>query len=230
MICKILKLKFGRITILIFFLKNAKYSILVRIFLVFNLKMTPLQLMIYISVILTYTRKMIERIFLQEKLLLIILITFFFFTFCPQNTTALSDLTSGNASFYNKKFNGRKTSSGERLDNKRFTAAHPSIPFGTLVRVTNKSNGKSVVVKVNDRFYPGKGHLIDLTYAAAQEIDMIRQGIAKVTIEILDITEMEAEAEAIIPLDTITYKISENSFSLPVVKLDSRVLVPLNLK
>ena len=180
--------------------------------------------------ILTYTKKMIERILSQKKLLLIILSIFFFLTFCLQNTTAISDLTSGTASFYNKKFDGRKTSSGERLDNKKFTAAHPSIPFGTLVCVTNKSNGKSVVVKVNDRFNPRKGHLIDLTYAAAQEIDMIRQGIANVTIAILDITEMEAEENAIIPRDTITYKISACSFSLPVVKLDSRALISIKLK
>jgi len=173
---------------------------------------------------------MIERIFSQEKSLLIILSTSFFLTFCPQNTTAISDQTSGTASFYNKKFDGRKTSSGEKLDNRRYTAAHPSIPFGTLVCVTNKSNGKSVVVKVNDRFNPGKGHLIDLTYAAAQEIDMVRQGIADVTIEILDITEMEAEAESIIPPDTITYKISASSFFLPVAKLDSRALVLFNQK
>lgn len=172
---------------------------------------------------------MIEQIPFSGKSLIIILSTFFFLMFCPLGATALSDQISGTASFYNKKFDGRKTSSGERLDNKRFTAAHPSIPFGTLVKVTNQANGKSVVVKVNDRFYPRKGHLIDITYAAAQEIEMVRQGIAKVTIEVLPITEMEAEAEAIIPPDTITYHIPANRLTLPVEKPDYLTRMPHKL-
>jgi len=139
--------------------------------------------------------------------MIILLSSFFFLSLCAQDIFAVSYLKNGTASFYHKKFNGRKTSSGERVDNSKYTAAHSSIPFGTLVRVTNQSNGKSVVVRVNDRFYPKKGHLIDITYAAAQKIDMVRQGFARVTIEVLDITEAEAEAEAIVPADTITFRI-----------------------
>ncbi|MDD4921543.1 MAG: septal ring lytic transglycosylase RlpA family protein [Bacteroidales bacterium] len=137
---------------------------------------------------------------------------------CAENVSAGASLKTGTASFYNKKFNGRKTSSGERVDNDRFTAAHPSIPFGTLVRVTNLANGKSVVVKVNDRFYPKKGHLIDITYAAAVVIDMVRQGMARVTLEVLDISESEAEVESMIPADTVTFKIPAGNMTFPVEK------------
>lgn len=91
----------------------------------------------------------------------------------------------GTASYYSSKFNGRRTSSGEIFNNKNYTAAHRSLPFGTYVMVTNQKNDKSVIVKVNDRFYPRKGHLIDITLAAATEIDMLRQGRANVTIEVI---------------------------------------------
>jgi rare lipoprotein A len=124
---------------------------------------------------------------------------------------------TGTASFYNKKFQGKHTSSGERLDNDRFTAAHSSIPFGTLVKVTNLSNDKSVIVKVNDRFYPKKEHIVDITYSAAKEIDMIRLGMARVRLEVLDITEEEAEAEAVVPTDSITYKIPVGKLDIPAV-------------
>lgn len=111
---------------------------------------------------------------------------------------------SGTASYYSRKFNGRRTSSGERLDNSKLTAAHRSIPFGTFVRVTNQSNGKSVIVKINDRFYPGKDHLIDLTYAAAERIGMVQQGIARVRLDVLDITEADLWMQ---PADSISFRI-----------------------
>jgi len=135
-----------------------------------------------------------------------------------QDTVVVSHKQTGTASFYNRKFDGRHTSSGELLNNSRYTAAHCSIPFGTMVRITNQANNKSVVVKINDRFYPRKGHLIDLTYAAAKDIDMVRQGIARVTLEVLDITESEAEAKAIIPADTITFRLFGSKILLPSVK------------
>jgi len=173
---------------------------------------------------------MIEQIQLPGKSFIVVfLFTFFFLSLSAQDTITVSSRKSGTASFYNKKFNGRKTSSGERLDNNRFTAAHSSIPFGTMVRVTNQANGKSVVVKINDRFYPRKGHLIDVTYAAAKEIDMIRQGIARVTLEVLEITETEAEAEAIIPPDTITYRMPAKSMSLPLARFNYEKLKKLHL-
>lgn len=106
----------------------------------------------------------------------------FLLTIC--NITIYAQET-GTASFYNKKFHGRKTTSGERFDNKLYTAAHKSLPIGTRVKVTNLANDKSVIVKVNDRGYFKHGRVIDITYGAAKEIDMIRYGIVKVKLEVL---------------------------------------------
>jgi rare lipoprotein A len=122
---------------------------------------------------------------------------------------------SGHASYYNDKFQGKKTSSGERLDNTRYTAAHPSLPFGTLIRVTNKRNGKSTIVKVNDRFWPKGEHLVDITKAAAKDIDMIRDGIARITLEVLN----PVFAEALMPADTITYRLSSGKQVFPTPEL-----------
>jgi rare lipoprotein A len=91
----------------------------------------------------------------------------------------------GMASYYAKKFHGRKTASGERFNMRKFTAAHRTLPFGTRVRVTNLSNGKSVVVRVNDRGPFKRGRIIDVSYAAAKAIGMVRAGTARVRIEIV---------------------------------------------
>jgi rare lipoprotein A len=89
----------------------------------------------------------------------------------------------GVASYYGKRFHGRKTASGVRFDMNRLTAAHKKWSFGTRVKVTNKSNGRSVVVTVNDRGPFVRGRTIDLSYAAAREIGMINSGVARVKIE-----------------------------------------------
>ena len=90
---------------------------------------------------------------------------------------------SGSASWYGGKFHGRKTASGERFDMNSLTAAHPSLPFNTYLRVTSKGNGKSVVVKVNDRGPYHSNRMLDLSYAAAKQIGLVSRGIANVTIE-----------------------------------------------
>ncbi len=91
----------------------------------------------------------------------------------------------GMASFYAAKFNGRRTASGETFDNRAMTAAHRSLPFGTQVKVTNVRNGRSVVVRVNDRGPYAKGRIIDLTKAAAKKIGISHAGTARVKLEIL---------------------------------------------
>jgi rare lipoprotein A len=91
----------------------------------------------------------------------------------------------GKASFYAKRFHGRKTASGERFDVHGMTAAHRSLPFGTRVKVTNLKNGRTVVVRINDRGPYGRGRVIDLSPAAARQIDMIQAGVVPVTVEIL---------------------------------------------
>jgi len=91
----------------------------------------------------------------------------------------------GIASWYGRKFHGRPTASGERYDMHALTAAHPSLPFGTVVEVTNLTNGKSVRVRINDRGPFLKGRVIDLSYAAARVIDMIGPGTVPVLIRLV---------------------------------------------
>lgn len=91
----------------------------------------------------------------------------------------------GLASFYGRKFQGRLTASGERYDMYRLTAAHPSLPFGTRVRVTHLENGRYVTVRINDRGPFIAGRIIDLSYRAARELGMIQQGLARVRVEVL---------------------------------------------
>lgn len=97
--------------------------------------------------------------------------------------------TVGLASFYARSFHGRRTANGERHDRHAFTAAHRSFPFGTRVRVTNLTNGKSVVVRINDRGPHIASRVIDLTEAAAKAIGMWRKGIVSVRLEPLDADE-----------------------------------------
>ena len=85
-------------------------------------------------------------------------------------------LEEGLASWYGGKFQGRLTSSGEVFDTNLLTAAHKTLPFGTLVKVTNLANGRSAVVKINDRGPFVEGRIIDLSRAAAEQIDMVGTG------------------------------------------------------
>ncbi len=89
------------------------------------------------------------------------------------------------ASYYSKRFHGRKTASGERFDRFALTCAHRTLPFGTILKVTNPSTQKSVIVRVNDRGPFKKNRKLDLSYAAAREIGMLRKGVMRVTMEIL---------------------------------------------
>ena len=92
---------------------------------------------------------------------------------------------SGKASFYGAKWNGRKTANGEIFNTSNLTAAHKTLPFGTKVKVTNQSNGKSVVVRINDRGPYVKGRVIDLSTAAFSSIEDIGKGVTSVKIEII---------------------------------------------
>lgn len=86
----------------------------------------------------------------------------------------------GVASWYGEAFHGRSTANGERYDMHRLTAAHRTLPFGTVVEVRNLDNGRSVRVRINDRGPFVRGRIIDLSYAAAREIEMIGPGTARV--------------------------------------------------
>lgn len=89
----------------------------------------------------------------------------------------------GTASWYGKKFHGQKTSSGETYDMYKMTAAHPTLPIPSYVRVTNVSNGRSVVVRVNDRGPFHGGRVIDLSYVAAYKLGYVGAGSAQVQVE-----------------------------------------------
>lgn len=90
---------------------------------------------------------------------------------------------TGIASWYGHQFNGRKTANGERFDMNALTAAHRSLPLSCFIRVTNKDNGKSVVVRVNDRGPYSGNRILDLSYGAAKQLGIVNQGMGNVTIE-----------------------------------------------
>lgn len=93
---------------------------------------------------------------------------------------------TGIASWYGRQFHGRKTANGETFDMNALTAAHRSLPLNCYIRVTNKDNGRSVVVKVNDRGPFHGNRVLDLSYGAAKRIGLTNEGTAKVSIERVD--------------------------------------------
>jgi len=106
----------------------------------------------------------------------------------PDTIQALPRIFEGRASYYGWERAGWLTASGERFDPSAFTAAHPTLPFGSYVRITNLRNGRSVVVRVNDRGPHVPGRVIDVSYAAARALGMLRSGTAPVRIEWLQET------------------------------------------
>ncbi len=95
---------------------------------------------------------------------------------------AAAPLGDGVASWYGLPFHGRRTASGERFDMNAFTAAHPHLPFGTRVRVHNPHNGRSVVVRINDRGPHVGGRIIDLSHAAARALGLLSRGTRRVVL------------------------------------------------
>jgi len=102
------------------------------------------------------------------------------------NSSAQKGYTEvGKASYYGKKWHGRRTASGERLNIYALTAAHKTLPFNTRVKVTRLDNYKSVIVRINDRGPFAPGRIIDLTDAAAERIGLLNDGVATVKVEVL---------------------------------------------
>jgi rare lipoprotein A (peptidoglycan hydrolase) len=105
-----------------------------------------------------------------------------------QTAIKRGDRLHGIASWYGGVFNGRKTASGERYDMYALTACHPTLPFGSLVRVVNKANRHSVVVRIVDRGdLVDEGRIIDLSYGAASRLAMTKAGLAKVDLQVLSL-------------------------------------------
>jgi len=106
-----------------------------------------------------------------------------------QDTIPKSVKTTGIASFYASKFNGRKTCSGQKFSNDSLTAAHKSLKLGTYVQVRNLKNDSTVIVRVNDRLPKASKRSIDLSQRAAKQLNFMRAGLAKVEITVLDSTD-----------------------------------------
>ena len=92
----------------------------------------------------------------------------------------------GKASYYSKRWTGRRTANGERLHHDSMTCAHRTYPFGTLLRVTNLKNGLQVVVRVTDRGPFGRGRIVDLSWGAAKKLNMLSAGVVPCTVERVD--------------------------------------------
>jgi rare lipoprotein A len=107
------------------------------------------------------------------------------YKFPPPEQAARGTIVEGVASWYGPGFDGKKTASGEKFDQDALTAAHAYWAFGTLVKVTFPSTGKSVVVRINDRFPSHKGRAIDLSKAAAKAIGLIGPGTGTVRLEVI---------------------------------------------
>ncbi|MFM7661540.1 MAG: septal ring lytic transglycosylase RlpA family protein [Bacteroidota bacterium] len=114
-------------------------------------------------------------------------ISFVYIMFCIGLLSfSFKNIEKGIASYYANSFEGRKTASGEIFRNDSLTAAHKTLKFGTIVKVTNLKNDSIVVVKINDRLPKSSTRVIDLTVAAAKKLNFIKAGLTPVTLEILE--------------------------------------------
>lgn len=111
-----------------------------------------------------------------------------------QTAIKRGDRLSGLASWYGSVFHGRETASGERFNMYAMTACHPTLPFGSLVRVINKENKRSVVVRITDRGdLVDQGRIIDLSYGAAKRLAMAHDGLAQVSLVVLSLGKQQAK-------------------------------------
>ena len=122
------------------------------------------------------------KTFSMQNILLSLLAASYFLTTCATTNGA----SQGRASWYGKKYHGHKTASGQIYNMYGFTAAHRLYRFGTMLKVTNLTNGKFVIVRVNDRGPFKTDRIIDLSYAAAKKIGMISKGVVKVKIDVIN--------------------------------------------
>ena len=102
----------------------------------------------------------------------------------------------GNASWYGPNFDGKKTANGERFNAESLTAAHPSLPFGSWVRVVNTRNGKFEVVRINDRGPYQEGREIDVSYRVARKIGLINSGVSQVRLELMQLPPKRTRGDA----------------------------------
>lgn len=110
-------------------------------------------------------------------------------------------VTEGTASYYADRFDGRRTASGAKFNTDAHTAAHRTLRFGTKVMVTNKANGRSVEVTINDRGPYAHGRTIDLSKGAAKEIGMLGSGVVRVEIQVVDAGELTDRSRSALAAD-----------------------------
>lgn len=133
---------------------------------------------------------------MKKVLLLLAMISL---TYIPQGMSqseylgndSLLVIQEGTASYYGKRFHKRKTASGEIFDMRDYTAAHKNLPFGTMLKVRNLNNGYEVMVRVNDRLPRNSKRIIDLSRTAAEQLDMINEGLTTVKLHALSFAEIE---------------------------------------
>ena len=130
----------------------------------------------------------------MRKILLFVLMIIGATFFNNETQAQTNNSKEGKASFYHKKFDGRKTATGETFRNSGYTAASNHYPLGTYVKVSNKKNGKFVYVKINDRM-GHQGRVIDLTYRAADDLSFVNSGLTNVTIEVVNAEEGKRKTE-----------------------------------
>jgi rare lipoprotein A len=109
----------------------------------------------------------------------------FFSTVTPTEALQMGFIQKGKASYYASKFDGRRTSNGERVNSLALEAAHRTLPFNTMVEITNLANDRSIIVRINDRGPFSKGRILDVTHAAAKALGMIQRGVANVKIRVV---------------------------------------------
>ncbi len=129
----------------------------------------------------------------------------------------------GIASWYGKKFNGRLTANGEVFDMNNFSAAHKTLPMPSFVKVTNLDNGRSLVVRVNDRGPFVHGRIIDLSRRAAKELGFLNQGTAKVRVEI---AKNQIGESFVVAKGTASWEEQKSVIAVPAIAVESRPLAP----
>ena len=132
----------------------------------------------------------------------------------------------GGASWYGTKFHGRLTSNGERYNMYEMTAAHKSLPIPTYVTVKNLDNGREIIVRVNDRGPFHEGRIIDLSYAAASKIGMLKQGTARVEVEAIDPREWKKSKRSRKKAKVAAAKLSAAAISTPAVVAPAPAIEP----
>ena len=147
----------------------------------------------------------------------------FFFLFILISIPVVCAQESGYASFYSKRLHGRHTSDGGHYHNDSLTCAHKTYPFGTLLLVRNPKNDNEVIVKVTDRGPHIRNRLIDLSYCAAERLDIIRTGIAKVEVTKIDLLP---EQIRLMPVPKVYMPVSPLRFLNPELQSHIKNILP----